>query len=133
VNLEFQPAQIEFRDPFFILIYSRGLKQQTVPYIDIFDKSGLPIKRINIQNILTTYQMSLHQITHVKIPILEWSARSNYAQLLSLGNQDPEIIRNSNNDRVSDSDDEIAESAINYDALRKIIIVGECLLCEDGD
>lgn len=48
VNLEYQPAQIEFRDPFFILVYSRGQRQQIVPFIDIFDKSGLPIKRINI-------------------------------------------------------------------------------------
>jgi len=79
VNLDYQPRQIEFRDPFFILIYEKAQNGQVVPFIDIFNKSGLPIKRINIQNILESYQMSLNQISYVKIPILEWSARSNFA------------------------------------------------------
>lgn len=47
VQLEFTPIQIEFRDPYMLLVYG-----QNVPYIDIFSKSGKPEQRINVQSCL---------------------------------------------------------------------------------
>jgi hypothetical protein len=78
--------------------------------------------------------MTLNQITHVKIPILEWSARSNYAKLLALANnQDSDHdLRQINEEDVSDSDAEETETnSVDYNALRKIVIVGDCLLFND--
>ena len=43
VKLDYRPKSFEFLDPFFVLTYD--LKS---PYIDVFNKSGEPIKRINV-------------------------------------------------------------------------------------
>ncbi len=44
-------------------------------YIDIVEKSGKPINRINLANILLEYGLELNQIYKIKFPRLSWSNR----------------------------------------------------------
>lgn len=62
LELEFRPKQIEFFGDYFLIIYKRFKKEDTpgherkpsnlttnyVPFIDIVEKSGRPISRIDI-------------------------------------------------------------------------------------
>ena len=52
VKLDFIPKDIQFHDPYFIMTYNQACSAQTLGFIDVFNKSGEPIKRINIADIL---------------------------------------------------------------------------------
>jgi hypothetical protein len=115
------PNKFEFRDNIFILTYGSD-DENFIPYFDVFDKSGEPILRINMGEILSKYNISLRSITAVKVPMLDWSARNNFKNLMALGSHNgQESIRMQN----VDSDDEDFSSR---ESLRKLVVVGECLL-----
>ena len=81
VKLDFVPTTIEYVDPFFLLAYggsplsSQQLTYDCIPYIDIFEKTGEPVKRINISSILKQHGLSFQNVTHIVIPKLRWSLR----------------------------------------------------------
>lgn len=45
------------------------------PVVDVYEKSGLFVKRINIQDCLDTYDMRVVSITKVLFPRIKWSDR----------------------------------------------------------
>jgi hypothetical protein len=96
----------------------------------MFDKSGLPIKRIDIRKILESYQIQLHSLSQVKIPMLEWSARvnNNYHHLLQVGIQNGDEFQNDDPEY-----DETTKKNLDFEVLRKVIVIGECMLQDEKD
>lgn len=154
VKLDFKPKEIQFYDPFFIMNYDQSSQDQIIPYIDIFDKSGEPVRRINILKILKQQNLSLQSIGKVKIPKLDWSSRQHLDKFLaSRGNkhEDRNMNQDQNKSWKSDSDTEedlpgIQASKTNSfkpakdemslyrrGLLSKLIITGECFLGLEQD
>mmetsp|Transcript_29651 Transcript_29651/g.45197 ORF Transcript_29651/g.45197 Transcript_29651/m.45197 type:complete len:115 (-) Transcript_29651:903-1247(-) len=87
VRLDYVPANIEFIDPYIILTYGtnsgtlftseHGFGSDVIPYVDIFEKSGEPVRRINIGDILREHKLTFQTVSHVKLPKLKWSLRDN--------------------------------------------------------
>ena len=87
VRLDYRPNKIEFQDPYFILTYSsenQGTLDEAVPYVDIFQKTGEPVRRINVKKMLKEHNVTLQNISHAKVPRLQWSLRSNVAKIMGL-------------------------------------------------
>lgn len=59
-------------------------QKNLIPFIDIFEKTGEPVRRINIQQILKEHGMTMQNISHIIVPRLEWSARINVQNLIAM-------------------------------------------------
>lgn len=77
-------------------------QKDTIQYIDIFEKTGEPVKRIYISDILSEHGLTMLNITHVVVPRLEWSARNNVQQLMAMAAKQS---TGESNGYASDSDD----------------------------
>mmetsp|Transcript_12763 Transcript_12763/g.21552 ORF Transcript_12763/g.21552 Transcript_12763/m.21552 type:complete len:759 (-) Transcript_12763:196-2472(-) len=96
VKLDYRPVSIQFYDPYFILNYGGGagppehqgerdaalMRNQenggcTIPFIDIFEKTGEPVRRINVGSILREHNLTFKNVSHVLVPQLQWSTRQN--------------------------------------------------------
>eukprot|EP00347_Sterkiella_histriomuscorum_P017818 403347867 len=84
LELEYMPKQIEFYGDFFAIIYKENTqsRQSTVSstikytsFIDIVEKSGKPVSRIDLQKILLSHGLNLLTIKRIKFPRLQWSDR----------------------------------------------------------
>ncbi|CDW75572.1 UNKNOWN [Stylonychia lemnae] len=85
LELEYQPKSVEFYGDFFIIIYKNHQvigpnKQSTYEYthrsfIDIVEKSGKPISRVDLGQIMENNGLVLQSIKMVKFPRLQWSDR----------------------------------------------------------
>ena len=87
VKLDYRPNKIEFEDPYFILTYSsenQGTIDGTIPYVDIFQKTGEPVRRINVKKMLKEHNVTLQNISHAKVPRLQWSFRQNVVKIMGL-------------------------------------------------
>lgn len=119
------------KDPYFILTYDQQAHQKLIPFIDFFNKSGQPIQRINIMSILRVHEISLHGIQFVKVPTLEWSARSGYNSFLNY-NDSLKGYNQVEND--SDSSDGLITKKVPLgESIRKLIVVGECFIGLDHE
>jgi len=74
LDLEFKPRKVEYYGDVF-LIYYKSQGDEPVPYVDVFDKAGKPLSRVDLESIMTKHQLSLKQILGVKFPRLSWSDR----------------------------------------------------------
>ena len=97
VKLDYIPTKIYFVDPFFLLMYgaSQGVSfsesmsqsnfelkptflSENIPFIDIFEKTGEPVKRINVSQILKEHNLTFQSVSHICLPKLNWSLRQNF-------------------------------------------------------
>ena len=83
-RLDSKPVSMSFIDSLLVAHYDAEPS-----IIDIFDKSGVLIHRLNIARILHEHGLTLSSIDHVLAPRLHWSQRQSYDELmyLSLRNQ----------------------------------------------
>ncbi len=103
LQLEFTPKLIEFSMPYFLVLYKQSCKSNgdakiPCPFIDVFDKTGKPFKRINIEKTFLKHRLDLTQLDFVKFPKLQWS------------------------DRKLDEVDMTNRSTV----LKKVIVIGKC-------
>ena len=74
LDLEFAPKQIEFFGDYFIVLYHRFSEEQTnveteefdyipeqrvCPFIDVFERTGKPLKRVDISRIMASHSLEL--------------------------------------------------------------------------
>lgn len=64
LELEFQPKSIEFFSDYFLIIYKSkgGSFAPKVPYIDIFEKTGRPLNRIDLQSLLASHDLEFKSV-----------------------------------------------------------------------
>lgn len=72
-----------------------------MPFVDIFDKSGKPLSRVDVRSILNENDLALQNIKSVKFLRLQWSGR-----------------------RI----DDLEQTKVSV--LKKVVIVGECIFQE---
>lgn len=126
VKLDYQPDQIEFYDPYFILTYANQKPDdKLIPYIDIFEKTGEPVRRINISQILREHNLTMHNISHVKLPRLVWSERQNVEQLMALATKNQDY---NSEEEDGAGDPQPKKKVHNLNMLNRLVIVGECFL-----
>ena len=70
LELEYPSKQVEFFGDFFVITY-----KSSVPYIDIFEKTGKPINRVDFSQVMSLNKLTLKCISKVKFPRLSWSNR----------------------------------------------------------
>ena len=70
---------MEFSDPFILLFY-----EDEQPHVDIFDKTGQPVHRVNMAKLLSEQSLVLKNIQHLLVPKLKWSLRENVDDLISM-------------------------------------------------
>ena len=63
------PKSVEFHDDKFFVIY------KNISNFDILSLNGGLISRLNIGEILLEENLKLVKLTHLKIPVLNWSNR----------------------------------------------------------
>lgn len=70
IQLDYKLKHIESYGDIFILCYKAAAE-----LVDIFDRHGKRISRINIKTILSTNQLELQSVSFLKFPWLVWSDR----------------------------------------------------------
>jgi hypothetical protein len=86
LQLEMRPKSVEFYGNYFLIVYRKPLTveeksikpkyPEACTFIDMVEKSGEPVNRIDISEILERHSIMLKKITQVKIPRLAWSNRN---------------------------------------------------------
>lgn len=46
-----------------------------IPYIDIFEKNGRPISRVDVRDILQAHGLNILSLKKIKFPKLSWANR----------------------------------------------------------
>jgi len=131
VKLDYKPLTIDFCDPYVILTYkdsfvddddcdlSSNFQRASIPYIDIFHKTGEPVQRINVYQILREHGLTMLNISQIKVPRLDWSMRQHVEQLEALAMKTGE----SEEDEDERGKKKKKTSILN---LKKLTVVGMC-------
>ncbi len=82
LELNYQPKGIEFHSDHFVLFYkgnsgiiSPKQHKRGFMYLDIFQSEGKPLKRLNLNKIMSEHSLELVSVKAVKFPKLAWSDR----------------------------------------------------------
>ena len=75
LELEHIPSKVEFANDYFILIYESNDMGEPLTYVDVFEKFGKPLLRVDIGHILKGHGFEIVDLKQLKFPRLNWSER----------------------------------------------------------